>query len=63
MDLSVSTNKKGESYNSILIIIDYLTKIIYYTYVKVRTDILSLAKVIINVVVRHHDIPKSIITD
>ncbi len=44
-------------------IIDCLTKMVYYKSVKVTIDALGLAKVIINVVVRHHGIPISIVTD
>lgn len=44
-------------------IIDYLTKIIYYKSIKVTINILDLAKVIIDIMVRYYGIPKSIITD
>lgn len=47
----MSTNQKGESYDSILIIVDRLKKIIYYESVKVTIDTLALAKVIIDIVV------------
>lgn len=63
MDLLISTNLKGESYDSILIIVDRLTKMIYYKTIKVTIDILSLAKVIIDMVVCYHGIWKLIVTD
>ena len=44
-------------------IVNYLTKMVYYKYVKITIDILSLIKVIINVVIYYHDIFKSIITN
>ncbi len=44
-------------------IIDYLTKMIYYKPVKVTIDISGLVKVIIDVVVRHYNIFKSIVID
>lgn len=62
-DLLVSTNWKSKTYNSILVIVDRLTKMIYYKPVKVITDTSGLAKVIINVIVRHHGIADSIISN
>ena len=61
--LSVSTNWKGETYDSILVIVDQLTKMIYYKPVKVTIDASGLVEVIIHVVVRHHDLLDSIISD
>ena len=49
--LPVSTNWKGETYDSILVIIDLLTKIIYYEPAKLTIDAPDLAEVIINMVV------------
>ena len=61
--LPISTDWKGDSYNSILVIVNWLTKMVYYKPVKVTIDTPGLAEVIINVVVRHHGLPDSIITD
>ncbi len=61
--LSVSSNWKGETYESILVIIDRLTKIIYYKPVKVTIDPPTLAEVIIEAVVRHHGLSDSIVSD
>ena len=61
--LPILTDWKGDSYNSILVIVYRLTKIVYYEPVKVIIDAPGLAEVIINVVVRHHGLPDSIITD
>ena len=47
----ISTDWKGDNYNSILIIVDWLIKIVYYKLVKITIDALGLAEVIINVVV------------
>ena len=49
--LLVSTNWKGETYNSIQVIVNQLTKIIYYKPIKVTINALGLDKVIIKVVV------------
>ena len=59
----VSTNWKGESYNSILIIVDRLTKMIHYEPIMVTINALGLAKVIFNVVVWHHSRLNSIVSD
>ena len=61
--LPVSTNWKSESYDSILVIVDRLTKMVHYEPVKITIDAPGLAEVIIDVVVRHHGLPDSIITD
>ena len=61
--LPILTNWKGDSYDSILVIVDWLTKIVHYKPVKVAIDALGLAKVIINVVVQHHGLPESIVID
>ena len=41
--------------------VDQLTKIVYYKPVKVTIDASELAKIILNMVVRHHDLPNSIV--
>ena len=53
----------GDSYNSILVIVNWLTKMVHYKPVKIIIDILGLAKVIINVVVQYHGLLDSIISD
>ncbi len=63
IDLSIPANWKNDSYNSILVIVDWLIKMIHYELVKVTIDASGLAEVIINVVLRHHRVPKSILTD
>ena len=61
--LPVSTNWKGETYDSILVIVDRLTKMVHYEAVKVTIDALGLAEVIIDVVVQHHGLSASIVSD
>ena len=61
--LSVSIDWKGDSYNSILIIIDWLTNMVHYKPVKITLDAPGLAEVIIDVVVRHHGLLDSIVTN
>ena len=61
--LPILTDWKGDSYDSILVIVDRLIKMVHYEPVKVTIDAPGLAKVIINVVVRHHGLLTSIVTD
>lgn len=61
--LSISINCKSETYDSILVIIDWVTKFVYYKPVKVTIDTSSLTKVILNVVVRYHIFLDSIMSD
>ncbi len=61
--LPISANWKGDSYGSILVIIDRLTKMVHYELVKVTNNAPGLAEVIINMIMRHHVVPQSIVTD
>ena len=61
--LPISTDWKGDSYDSILVIVSRLIKMVYYEPVKVIIDAPGLPEVIINVVVRHHGLSDSIVTD
>ena len=54
--LLVSTDWKEDNYDSILVIINHLIKMIYYKLIKVTINALGLATVIINVIVRHYSI-------
>ncbi len=62
-DLPISADWKSDSYNSILVIIDRLAKMVHYVLVKVMIDAPGLAEVIIDVVVRHHGVSESIVMD
>lgn len=53
--LPIYTNWKGDNLNSILVIIEQLTKIVYYNPVKIIIDALSCINVIINMVIWHHN--------
>ena len=61
-NLPVLTNWKGDSYDSILVIGHWLTKMVYYKSVKITINAPDLAEVIINVVVRHHELLDLIVT-
>ena len=61
--LPVSTNWKGKTYDTILVIVDRLTKMVHYEPVKVTIDASGLAEVIIDVLVRHHGLPDFIVSD
>ena len=62
-DLPILTDWKGDSYDSIFIIVNRLTKMVYYKPVKVTIHAPGLAEVIINVVMRHYGLLDSIVTD
>ena len=61
--LPISTDWKGESYDSILVILNRLTKMVHYQPVKVTINAPALAKVILNVVVWHHNLLDSIVSN
>ena len=60
--LSISINWKRNSYNSILVIVDRLTKMVHYKPVKITINATGLAKVIIDMVVQYHGFADSIVT-
>ena len=61
--LLLSTNWKSNSYDPILAIVDCLRMIVYYEPVKVTIDAPSLVQVIINMMVRYHNLLNSIISN
>ena len=61
--LRILTNCKEESYYSILVIINWLTKMLYYKLVKVTINAPGLAEVILVKIVWHHGLPDLIISD
>ena len=61
--LPILTDWKGDSYDSILVIVNRLMKMVHYKPIKVTIDAPGLAKIIINVVVRHHGLSDSIVTN
>ena len=61
--LPLSANWKGDSYDLILVIVNRLTKMVHYKPFKVTIDAPRLAKVIIDVIVWHHGLLNSIVTD
>ena len=61
--LPVSTDWKGETYDSILVIVDRLTKMVHYELVKVTINAPGLAEVIVDMVVWHHWLFDSIVTN
>ena len=61
--LPISINWKRDSYDSILVIVDRLTKRVHYKPVKITIDAPGLAEVIIDVIVYHHGLLDSIVTN
>ena len=60
---SVLTNWKEENYDFILVIVDLLTKMVYYEPVKVTINALELAEVILDEIVWHHGLLDLIVTN
>ena len=62
-DLPISIDWKRDSYDSILFIVDWLTKMVHYKPVKISFDVLRVAKVMIDMVLRHHGLSNQIVTN
>ena len=60
---SISTDWKKDNNNSIFIIVNQLTKIVYYNPVKINIDVLKLAKFMINMGMHCHGLLDSIVTN
>lgn len=61
--LPVFTNWKGEIYDLIIVIVDRLTKIVYYGLVVISIDASSPAEIIIKVIILNHNLLNSIFND
>ena len=51
------------SYDSILVIVVWLTKMIHYKPVQITIDAPGLAKVLIDLAAQHHDLPDLIVNN
>ena len=60
--LPLSSDWKGDSYDLVLVIVNWLTKMVHYKPVKVTINALGLAEVIIDMVVQYHGLLDSIIS-
>lgn len=63
IDLSLSADQKYENYKLILVIVNRLTKMVYYKFIKITINTLKLMKIIINMVIQYHGLPDSIINN
>ena len=63
ISLPLFFDQKSDSYDSILVIVNYLTKMVYYKPVKITINTLELAEESINMVMQHHGLPNCIISD
>ena len=61
--LPQSADWKGDGYDSILVIVDWLTKMVHYKPVQTTITAPVLAEVILNIIVRHNSLPDSIVSD
>lgn len=52
-------DRKEDSYNAIFVTVNQLTNMVYYKPVKNMIDAADLAKIIIDMIIKYHDLPKS----
>ena len=62
-ELPLFSDWKGDSYDLTFVIINRLSKMVYYKPIKVTIDAPKLAEVIVDVVVWQHGLPDSIVTN
>lgn len=62
-NLPLLLTEKSNNYDTILVVNDYLINLVYYKCVKIIVDVINLAKVFINMVIKYYGLPKSIISD
>lgn len=63
IELPISTNWKGKTYDLIVVIVDWLIKIVYYEPIKITINAPTLSGVIIEVIMQQHGLPGSIVSD
>ena len=63
MSLPILTVSKGDSYDLILVINDWLTKMVNYKSVKITINAPGFIEIIINIVVKYYRLLDSIVTD
>lgn len=56
LGLSLLVDWKSDSYNTILVIIDCLIKMLHFEPVKIIIDVANLVKVAIDIVVKYHNL-------
>ena len=61
--LPILTDEKGDNYDSILVIVHRLLKMVHYEPVRVTINAPGLAKIITDVIGRHHGLLDSIVTN
>ena len=61
--LPKSKDWRGVKYDSILVIFDRLTKMVHYEPLLTTLDTNQLAKILIEMVIKYHGLPESIVTD
>ncbi len=54
---------KSKTYDLILVIVNRLTKMVYYEQVMMIINTLALAEIIVEVLVRHHSLSDSIVSN
>lgn len=63
IDLPLSVDWKGNIYNSILVIVDCLPKMVYYKLVKTTINIVGLAKIIVDIEISYYGLLESIVNN
>jgi hypothetical protein len=63
MDFIVSLSHTSRGYNSILVIMDRLTKSAHFIPVSTTYRVRQYAELYVSHIIRYHDIPKTIISD
>ena len=61
--LLVSTNWKIESYDSIFVIVYHLIKMVNEKLLRIMINRLGFAEVIIDIIIKYHELPNFIIMD
>ena len=63
MGLPQSADWKSDGYDLILVIVGRLTKMVHYKPIQRTITTPALAEVILNIVIRHHNLPDSIVSN
>ena len=63
MGLPISTGSNGENYDFIIVIIDCLTKIVYYKLIKIIINTSELAEILLDIIVWYYSLSDLIVSN
>lgn len=61
--LTLLVDKKDNNYDAFIVIVDRLTKMVHYKFVKIKINVIGRGEVNIDMILSYHGLPELIMTD